>query len=98
MEFNILTLFPEMFETLKYSIIGKAIENGIIKLNIIDIRDFSRDKHKKVDDFIGNYISLSIRGASFKLGTYISKEKPEKKSAHCGLSCEEMEVPLIIIQ
>ena len=50
MEFNILTLFPEMFETLKYSIIGKAIENGIIKLNIIDIRDFSRDKHKKVDD------------------------------------------------
>lgn len=46
MEFNILTLFPEMFETLKYSIIGKAIENGIIKLNIIDIRDFSRDKHK----------------------------------------------------
>ena len=56
------------------------------------------NKHKKVDDFIGNYISLSIRGASFKLGTYISKEKPEKKSAHCGLSCEEMEVPLIIIQ
>lgn len=50
MEFNILTLFPEMFETLKYSIIGKALENGIIKLNIIDIRDFSRDKHKKVDD------------------------------------------------
>ena len=56
------------------------------------------NKHKKVDDFIGNYISLSIRGASFKLETYISKEKPEKKSAHCGLSCEEMEVPLIIIQ
>lgn len=55
------------------------------------------NKHKKVDDFIGNYISLSIRGASFKLGTYISKEKSEKKSAHCGLSCEEMEVPLIII-
>lgn len=57
------------------------------------------NKHKKVDDFIGNYISLSIRGASFKLGTYISKEKiPDVwKSAHCGLSSEEMEVPLIVI-
>lgn len=55
------------------------------------------NKHNKIDDFIGNYISLSIKGASFKLGTYISKEKPEKRSTHCGLSCEEMEVPLIII-
>ena len=55
------------------------------------------NKHKKIDDFIGNYIALSIRGASFKLGTYVSKEKTEKKSTHCGLSCEEMEVPLIII-
>ncbi len=54
-------------------------------------------KHKKIDDFIGNYVSISIRGASFKLGTYISKEKPEKKSTHCGLSPEEMELPLIII-
>lgn len=54
-------------------------------------------KHKKIDDFIGNYVSISIKGASFKLGTYISKEKPEKKSTHCGLSPEEMELPLIII-
>lgn len=55
------------------------------------------NKHKKIDDFIGNYIALSIRGASFKLGTHLSTEKIEKKSTHCGLSCEEMEVPLIII-
>lgn len=55
------------------------------------------NKHKKIDDFIGNYISLSIGSASFKLGTNISKEKPEKKSTHCGLSPEEMEVPFIIL-
>ena len=55
------------------------------------------NKHKKIDDFIGNYISVSIGNASFKLGTNISKEKPEKKSTHCGLSPEEMEVPLIIL-
>lgn len=50
MKFDILTLFPEMFEPLKKSIIGRAVEKGIIDINIIDIRDFSKDKHKKVDD------------------------------------------------
>ena len=50
MKFDVLTLFPEMFESLSESIIGRAIEKGIINLNIIDIRNFSKDKHKKVDD------------------------------------------------
>ena len=50
MKFDILTLFPEMFEILKKSIIGKAIEKNLIKINLINIRDFSKDKHKKVDD------------------------------------------------
>ena len=50
MKFDVLTLFPEMFEPLKQSIIGKAIEKGIIELNLINISDFSKDKHKKVDD------------------------------------------------
>lgn len=47
---DILTLFPEMFEPLKQSIIGKAIEKNLIEINLIDIRKFSKDKHKKVDD------------------------------------------------
>ncbi len=50
MKFDILTLFPEMFKPLYESIIGKAIKNGIIDINIVNIRDFSKDKHKKVDD------------------------------------------------
>ncbi len=50
MKFDILTLFPEMFKPLYESIIGKAIKKGIIDINIIDIRDFSKDKHKRVDD------------------------------------------------
>ena len=50
MKFDVLTLFPEMFESLKTSIIGKAIERNLIELNLINIRDFSKDKHKKVDD------------------------------------------------
>ncbi len=50
MQFDVLTLFPEMFEPIKQSILGKAIENEKIKLKLINIRDFSKDKHKKVDD------------------------------------------------
>lgn len=50
MKFDILTLFPEMFEPLKQSIIGRAIENKRLELQIINIRDFSKNKHKKVDD------------------------------------------------
>ena len=51
MKFDVLTLFPEMFDTLKTSVIGKAIEKDLIELNLINIRDFSKDKHKKVDDY-----------------------------------------------
>lgn len=50
MKFDVLTLFPEMFEPLKTSIIGKAVEKKLIDINITNIRDFSEDKHKKVDD------------------------------------------------
>lgn len=50
MRIDILTLFPEMFEAIKQSIVGKAIEKKIIEINLINIRDFSKDKHKKVDD------------------------------------------------
>ena len=50
MKFDVLTLFPEMFEPVKQSIIGRAIENKLIDINLINIRDFSKEKHKKVDD------------------------------------------------
>ena len=50
MQFDVLTLFPEMFKILDESIIGKAKEKGLINVNLINIRDFSKDKHKKVDD------------------------------------------------
>ena len=50
MKFSVLTLFPEMFDCLKQSIIGKAEEKNLININVINMRDFSKDKHKKVDD------------------------------------------------
>ena len=50
MKFDVLTLFPEMFDVLNQSIIGRAKEKNLIEINLINIRDFSKDKHKKVDD------------------------------------------------
>lgn len=50
MKFSVLTLFPEMFSALDESIIGRAKENKLIDIELINIRDFSKDKHKKVDD------------------------------------------------
>lgn len=50
MKIDILTLFPEMFSPLQSSIIGRAVENGILEINLVDIRQFSKDKHKKCDD------------------------------------------------
>ncbi len=53
-------------------------------------------KHPKIDDFIGNYIALSISDSIIRLETFLADGKPVKKSTHCGLTKEEMEVPLII--
>lgn len=52
MRFDVLTLFPDMFRAvLGDSIIKKATEKGLIELNFIDIRDYTNNKHKKVDDY-----------------------------------------------
>lgn len=52
MNFHVLTLFPDMirqgFDT---SITGRAMANGLLHLDVVDIRDYSRDKHKHVDDY-----------------------------------------------
>ena len=51
MKINILTLFPEMFDIFNHSIVGKAKEKGLIDIETINIRDYTMNKHKKVDDY-----------------------------------------------
>jgi len=51
MQIAVLTLFPEMLEAvLSESIIGRARQNGLLSVNLINIRDFTQDKHNKADD------------------------------------------------
>lgn len=51
MRFDVLTLFPEMIEThCNYSILKRAVAAGVIEVNTVNPRDFTLDKHRKVDD------------------------------------------------
>lgn len=65
MRFDVLTLFPEMFNAiLGESIIGKAQENKILEINTVDIRNFSKNKHRKVDDYTyggGNGMVMAVQ-------------------------------------
>ena len=52
MNFHVLTLFPQMItDGLSTSITGRALEKGVLSVNAINIRDYSTNKHMKVDDY-----------------------------------------------
>ncbi len=50
MWFGVITLFPEMFNTLEYGITGRALKDGLIQVNHWNPRDFTQSKHRNVDD------------------------------------------------
>lgn len=51
-KFDVLTIFPDMFEAvLGESITGRARKSGLLEMNFINIRDFSKNKHRKTDDY-----------------------------------------------
>lgn len=51
MKFHFLTIFPEYFGVLDYGIIGRAAREGRFSVNVVNIRDYSTDKHRKTDDY-----------------------------------------------
>lgn len=51
MKIDVLTLFPEAFSYFDSSILKRAQKNGILEINVVDIRKFSKDKHSKCDDY-----------------------------------------------
>ena len=79
MKIDILTLFPDMFSAMQESILGRAQKSGKIQINIVNIRDYTEDKHLKCDDYpfgggagmvmmappIGNAIEASIKPVEF---------------------------------
>lgn len=64
MRIDILTLFPDMFKVFDESILGRGKEKGLYSIHIANIRDFSIDKHKKVDDYPyggGNGLVMTVQ-------------------------------------
>ncbi len=77
---NILTLFPEVFSALNCSICKRAIEKEILKLNLVNIRDFSTDNYKTVDDApygggAGQVIKPDVLGSAIE--SVYNKDNPK---------------------
>jgi tRNA (guanine37-N1)-methyltransferase len=77
---NVLTLFPEMFDALRHSVIGRAMGAGLVRLNIVDIRDFSMDKYRTVDDApygggAGQLLRPDVLGRA--IDSVYNREKPK---------------------
>ena len=81
MEFHVLTLFPEMItEGMNTSIMKRAILKEQIKINAVNIRDYTLDKHKKVDDYTYGGGAGMLMQAQPVYDAYLSViEKKEKK-------------------
>ena len=83
--------FNKLFEN-KYILYSK---DNLLKSNLLGYGQ----AHRKIEDFIGDYVAIAISDTRILLGTYLSREMKhpdEKKSVHCGLTKNEMEVPLVI--
>jgi tRNA (guanine37-N1)-methyltransferase len=81
MRIDVLTLFPEMFESpLSHSILKRAREAGVIEIALTDIRDFSKDKHKKVDDrpYGGGPGMVMMCQPVFDCFEHVAKQSDEK--------------------
>ena len=96
MKFDILTLFPEMFEALNESIIGRAKEKGIIEINVINIRDFSKDKHKKVDDTVyGGGAGMLIR-PDVVMDSYESVKSEKSKAIYLSPQGKKLTQEMVV--
>ena len=79
MRFDVLTLFPQMFEgVLGESMIARAQKNGHVELNYVNIRDFSKNKHKNVDDYAyggGTGLVMGVQPIYDAYKSVVGKEK-----------------------
>ena len=85
MRIDILTLFPEMFSALHESILGRAQKAGKIEINVVNIRDYTEDKHLKCDDYpFGGGAGMVMMPQP--IGSAIEALDPEHKARRIYLS------------
>ena len=84
MKFHIMTLFPEMvMNGLNTSITGRAMEKGILDINAVNIRDYTTDKHMKVDDYPYGGGAGMLMQAQPVVDTYLAITKDMQKKPRC---------------
>jgi len=85
MRIDVLTLFPEMLEPLRTGIVGNALEKGLFQLNIVNFREYSSDKHHRVDDYsFGGGAGMLIAPQS--IAAAVRAVDPEHKARRIYLS------------
>ena len=85
MKIDILTLFPEMFTPLQGSILGRAQKEGKIQINVVNLRDYTEDKHLKCDDYpFGGGAGMVMMPQP--IGSAIEKLDPEHKARRIYMS------------
>ena len=85
MKIDILTLFPEMFSAMSESIVGRAQKAGKIEINIVNIRDYTEDKHLKCDDYpFGGGAGMVMMAQP--IGSAIEALDPEHKARRIYMS------------
>lgn len=83
MNFHVMTLFPEMFEPMKQSILGRAVNNGHITFEAVNIRDYAFNKHNKVDDYTyGGGAGMLMQAEPVYLCYEAIKDSIEKRSSN----------------
>ena len=85
MKITILTLFPEMFTALSQSILGRALKSGKFSVDIVDIHDYTEDKHLKCDDYpFGGGAGMVMMAQP--IGSAIEAVDPDHKARRIYLS------------
>ncbi|MBQ2701987.1 MAG: tRNA (guanosine(37)-N1)-methyltransferase TrmD [Clostridia bacterium] len=85
MKIDILTLFPEMFSAMYESILGRAQREGKISINVVNIRDYTEDKHLKCDDYpFGGGAGMVMMAQP--IGSAIEALDPEHKARRIYMS------------
>ena len=85
MKITVLTLFPEMFSALDASILGRAQKDGRVEINVVNIRDYTEDKHLKCDDYpFGGGAGMVMMAQP--VGSAIEAVDPEHRARRIYLS------------
>ena len=85
--------FKERFNSLYKDEFMLLSREEVLKMNLLGVGE----KHKRLEEFIGDFLAVSISDSIIRLETYLTDGKPLKKSTHCGLTEDEMLVPVIVI-